>query len=156
MKEDVLEVLLFIFEHFFDDDAGFTEQEEDLVSTLEQCGFGRSEVNKALLWLDDLLDLRDQDYHPDAATTCAIRIYTSQESEKLDTDCRGFIHFMEQIGVLDCQTREMVVDRAIALEGEDVDIERLKWVVMMVLYNMPGKEGEYAWVENLDLDYPLH
>ena len=156
MKEDVLEVLLFIFEHFFDDDSGFTEQDEDLVSTLEQCGFGRSEVNKALLWLDDLLDLRDQDYHPDANTSSAFRVYTDYELDKLNADCRGFIHFLEQLGVLNCQTREMVIDRAIALEGEDVDIDRLKWVVMMVLYNMPGKEGEFAWIENLDTEYPIH
>jgi len=156
MKEDVLEVLLFIFEHFFDDDAGYTEQDDDLVSTLEQCGFGRNEVTKALVWLDDLVDLRDQDYSPDADETTAIRIYTSYEREKLNTDCRGFILFMEQMGILDTQAREMVIDRAIALEGEEVDLDRLKWVVMMILYNMPDKEGEFVWIENLDLEYQIH
>ena len=156
MKEDVLEVLLFIFEHFCDDDSGYTDQEDDLVSTLVQCGFGKNEVEKALLWLDDLVDLRDQDYSPDAHKTTAIRIYTAFEKEKLKTDCRGFILFMEQVGVLDCQAREMVIDRAIALEGKEVDIERLKWVVMMVLYNMPDKESEFVWIENLDLKQQLH
>ena len=156
MKEDVLEVLLFIFEHFLDDELGFAEQDEDLVSTLEQCGFSSNEVNRALLWLDDLVDLRDQDYSPDASETNAIRVYTSHEEDKLDADCRGFILFMEQIGVLDCQAREMVIDRAIALEGEDVDLDRLKWVVMMVLYNMPDKEGEFVWIENFDLEYQIH
>ena len=156
MKEDVLEVLLFIFEHFSDEDSAIAEEDDDLVSTLEQCGFGESEVNKALLWLDDLVDLREQDYSPDADKTNAIRIYTSFEKDKLSTDCRGFILFMEQMRVLDTQAREMVIDRAIALEGEAVDLDRLKWVIMMVLFNMPDKEGEFVWIENLDLEYQVH
>ena len=156
MKEDVLEVLIFIFEHFYDDESGNVENNDELVSTLEQCGFGNSEVNKALLWLDDLEDLRDHDYSPDANKNNTIRIYTSYEEEKLNTNCRGFILFLEQMRILDCQSREMVIDRAIALEGEEVNIDRLKWVVMMVLYNMPDKEGEFIWIENFDLDYQIH
>jgi len=156
MKEDVLEVLMFIFEHFFDDESGLAEENDDLVTTLEQCGFGRVEVEKALVWLDDLVDLRKQDYSPDANKTNAIRIYTSYEQQKLNTDCRGFILFMEQMSILDCHTREMVIDRAIALEGKEVNLDRLKWVIMMVLFNMPDKEGEFVWIENLDLEYQLH
>ena len=156
MKEDVLEVLLFIFEHFFDDESGNAEQHDDLATTLEECGFGNSEVNKALLWLDDLVELRQHDYSSEADKTNAIRIYTPYEEEKLNTECRGFILFMEQMKILDCQSREMVIDRAIALEGDEVNIDRLKWVVMMVLYNMPDKEGEYTWIENFDLEHQLH
>ena len=156
MKEDVLEVLLFIFEHFFDEDDGYLSQEEDIVATLVECGFGKNEVHKALIWLDDLVDLREQNYSPKADKCTAIRLYTSYECEKLNTDCRGFILFMEQMGILDCHTREMVIDRAIALEGEEVNVDRLKWVVMMVLFNMPDKESEYVWIENLDLKPQLH
>ena len=156
MKEDVLEVLLFIFEYFFDDESSYSEKDDDLVSTLEQCGFGSSEVNKALLWLDDLVDLKELDYSPGADKTTAIRVYTPYEKEKLSTDCRGFVLFMEQMDILDCKARELVIDRAIALEGEDVDLDRLKWVMMMVLYNMPDKEGEFVWIENLDLECQLH
>lgn len=156
MKEDVLEVLLFIFEHFLDDETGFAEQEDDLVTTLEQCGFGRSEASKALLWLDDLVDLKEQKYSPNANSTQAIRVYTPIEMGKLTTDCRGFILFLEQMGILDCQTREMVIDRAIALEADEVELDRLKWVVMMVLFNMPDKESEFAWIENMDFQQPLH
>lgn len=156
MKEDVLEVLLFIFEHLFSEESGYKEQEDDLVTTLEQCGFSKNEVTKALIWLDVLADLREQAYSPDADNTSATRIYTNLEKERLNTDCRGFILFMEQMGVLDTQAREMVIDRAIALEGEEVDLDRLKWVVMMVLYNMPDKEGEFVWIENLDMKHQLH
>ncbi len=156
MKEGVLEVLLFIFEHFSDIHSDVNESENDLLSTLEECGFARSEINKALHWFDELARLREQNYSPKANNTKAYRIYSALETEKLNVNCRGFIHFLEQMKVLDCQAREMVIDRAIALEGEEVDFEQLKWVVMMVLYNMPDKEGEYVWIENMDMEYQIH
>ncbi len=39
-----------------------------------------------------------------------------------------------------------------ALETGDVDLEQLKWVVLMVLFNQPGKEDVYAFMEDLVLD----
>jgi len=45
-----------------------------------------------------------------------------------------------------------VIDRIMALEAEDVDLEDLKWVVLMVLFNQPGQEANYAWMENLMFD----
>ncbi|NNJ72646.1 MAG: DUF494 domain-containing protein [Enterobacterales bacterium] len=156
MKENVLEVLLFIFEHFYDDETGLSKEDTDLVETLEQCGFGRGEVEKALVWLDGLLELREHHQAPCTHHTKAFRVYTDFEKQRLSVDCQGFILFMEHMGVLDPQTREMVIDRAIALEAPDVEIEQLKWVVMMVLYNMPDKESEYTWLENLDADLQIH
>ena len=39
-----------------------------------------------------------------------------------------------------------------ALENEYFDIEQMKWVVLMVLFNKPGEEAAYAWVEDLVFD----
>ena len=82
----------------------------------------------------------------------SIRLYTDEETEKLDLDSRGFLMFLEQTGVLDHNTREMVIDRVMALESEEIDLEQLKWVVLMVLFNQPGREAAYAWMEDLVFD----
>ena len=39
--------------------------------------------------------------------------------------------------------------QAMALENEDFDIEQMKWVVLMVLFNQPGEEAAYAWMEDM-------
>ncbi len=70
----------------------------------------------------------------------SFRIYSDEECGKLDTECRGFLLFLEQMGVLDHATREMVIDRVMALDSEEVDLEQLKWVILMVLFNQPGQE----------------
>ena len=79
----------------------------------------------------------------------AIRVYTAEECERMDLDSRGFLMFLEQTGVLDHNTREMVIDRVMALDEDEMDIEQLKWVILMVLFNQPGREAAFAWMEDL-------
>jgi Smg protein len=40
-----------------------------------------------------------------------------------------------------------------ALEDDDIDLDQLKWVVLMVLFNQPGHESAYAWMEDLVIDH---
>ena len=56
--------------------------------------------------------------------------------------------FLEQHGVLDANQRELVLDRVMALDQEEVDLDDLKWVVLMVLFNQPGSEAAFAWMES--------
>ena len=54
--------------------------------------------------------------------------------------------------MLDHLTRELVVDRVMALESEEIDLDQLKWVVLMVLFNQPGREEAYTWMEDFVFD----
>ena len=81
------------------------------------------------------------------------------ELAKLGVDCRGFLLSLEQLGVLNADQRELVLDRALALDQDQVELDDLKWVVLMVLFNQPGSEAAYAWMETrmfADDPEPLH
>jgi hypothetical protein len=87
------------------------------------------------------------------------RVYFGPELDKLDVECRGFLLFLEQHGILDGDQRELVLDRAMALDQEELDLDDLKWVVLMVLFNQPGSEAAYAWMETqmfADEPEPVH
>jgi len=152
MKESVLDVLMYLFEHYFDDETELDSDRESLKQELIEAGFPESEIGKAFEWLEGLTaggavaEAREGDDVP------ATRIYTDQECERLDLECRSFLLFLEQVRVLDSITRELVIERVEALEGEDIDLEQLKWVVLMVLFNRPGKEAVVAWMEDFVLD----
>ena len=60
--------------------------------------------------------------------------------------------FLEQQGILDADQRELVLDRAMALDQDELDLDDLKWVVLMVLFNQPGSEAAYAWMETQMFD----
>jgi len=152
MKESVLDVLMYLFEHYFDDDTELDSDRESLKQELVEAGFPESEISKAFEWLEGLT-AEDAVVEPrEGDGPCATRVYTSEECERLDLECRGFLLFLEQVRVLDGTTRELVIDRVAALEGEEIDLEQLKWVVLMVLFNQPGKEAVFAWMEDFVLD----
>jgi Smg protein len=75
---------------------------------------------------------------------------------RLDTETRGFILYLEQAGILTPESRELVLDRILALDDHEVDLDTVKWVILMVLFNRPGEEEAYTWMENLMFDVPTH
>ena len=77
----------------------------------------------------------------------------------LDVECRGFLMFLEQVGVLNFESREMVIDRVMELDQPLMCLEDLKWVILMVLVNIPGHEQAYSQMEDLVFEVaegPLH
>ena len=72
--------------------------------------------------------------------------------EKISPDSRGLILFLEQMEVLKPAMRELVIDRIMALETEEIDHEGVKWVILMVLFNQPGYEAAYTWLEDFVFD----
>ena len=64
----------------------------------------------------------------------------------------AFILFLARSGGLDSHTRELVIDRVMSLDTDEIDSEQLKWVILMVLFNQPGQEQAYAWMEDLVFD----
>jgi Smg protein len=61
---------------------------------------------------------------------------------------------LEQVGILNPQQREIVIERLLALEAEEFDLEKVKWVVLMVLSSQPGQEQACARMEDLVFDAP--
>ena len=116
-------------------------------------GFPDAEVSKAFSWLEGLTNEHEEGGAIAVARVGSVRIYTEDEMGRLDTRCRGFLLFLEQVGVLDGLARELVIDRVMALEDEEMDLNQLKWVVLMVLFNQPGRESAYAWMEDLVIDH---
>ncbi len=139
MKESVLDVLAFLFEHTVDVDSA--EDSALLHARLVRAGFSSGSVERALGWLAGLGEQRH------AVVGQSVRVYAADELERLDAECRGLLLYLEQAGVIDPPTRELVIDRALALDGEDCDVDRLEWVVLMVLSNQPGCEAAVQWME---------
>jgi Smg protein len=149
MKDGVLDILIYLFENYFDTDTddGFEPDRDTLKQELEHAGFPPGEVERALCWLEELAaDPARQ--HP-SPTTRAIRVFAALEQARLDTDCRGYLVHLEQVGILSPTQRELVIDRLMALDGDEIDIEKLKWVVLMVLFSQPGQETAFSRMEDL-------
>ena len=148
MKETVLDVLMYLFESFVDSEDEPEPDRNELKEELERAGFREREIDRALDWLDGL-NAVDIDTDSSGPCSTTVRVYDRIELERLDSHCRGYLLHLEQVGILTPAQRELVIDRLLALGTDDIDIEQIKWVVMMVLFSQPGQEQAYARMEDL-------
>lgn len=146
MKESVLDVLMYLFESFVDSEDESEPNRSELHSELERAGFHDREIERALDWLDGL---NVGDYAGNAPQDTAFRVFDADEQERLSAGARGYLLHLEQIGILQPMQREVVIDRLLALDHDEVDVEQTKWVVMMVLFSQPGQQSAYAQMEDL-------
>ncbi|VEB95172.1 Uncharacterized protein conserved in bacteria [Cedecea lapagei] len=147
----MFDVLMYLFETYIHSEAEMRVDQDKLTSDLTDAGFDREDIFNALVWLEKLADYQEGLTEPMqlAADPLSMRIFTAEESQRLDADCRGFLLFLEQIQVLNLDTREMVIERVLALDTAEFELEDLKWVVLMVLFNIPGCENAYQQMEEL-------
>jgi len=151
MKANVFDVLMYLFDNYLDDEYEMDQDKDSLKNILARAGFEDRQVSKAFDWLESL-SVSGESVSGDPASTISHRIFNAQEMNKLGPDCRGLISYLEQANILDAHDRELVIDRAMALESEEIDLFQLKWVVLMVLLNQPGKEAAFTWMENVVMD----
>ncbi|KAA8994871.1 DUF494 domain-containing protein [Affinibrenneria salicis] len=147
----MFDVLMYLFETYIHNETEMRVDQDTLTDDLTRVGFHRSDIYSALSWLEKLADLQEghDKSFPLISDPEALRIYTQEEEQRLDVDCRGFLLFLEQIEVLNPDTREMVIDRVMALDTPEFDLDDLKWVILMVLFNVPGCENAYQQMEEL-------
>ncbi|MBR9875835.1 DUF494 family protein [Vibrio sp. J1-1] len=148
----MMDILMYLFETYIHSDAELQVEQDELEDELLRAGFQQKDIYKALVWLEELAALQ-QSETSSAISACSAssstRIYTSKEMQRLDLECRGFLLFLEQINVLTTETREMVIDRVMGLETNEFELEDLKWIILMVLFNVPGNENAYTLMEEL-------
>ena len=149
----VLDILIYVFDRYMLADAPEVPEREELAQDLEQAGFAGESVERALDWLADLAGERDRP-NLDAAGPRAMRVYTDEERTHRPADCRGYLLALERSGILSPQQREIVIERLLALDASELDVDQLKWVVLMVLSSQPGEELACARMEDLVFDLP--
>jgi len=143
----MLEILLYLFENYLDTEQEFVSNPDTVRIELIEAGFQSPEVTKAFEWLEPLAE--ESTLVSSAPTT---RIFAAQEMQRLDVDTRGMIMHLEQTGILSPGSRELVIDRLLALDEPVLTVENLKWVVLMVLFSKPEEEAAFAQMENLIYD----
>ena len=148
MKENVLDVLMYLFETYVEAEEDPEPDQNELRTELARAGFGDGEIERALDWLDGLTN-QQESLGYGKQTAHGTRVFNEFEHERLDVSCRGYITYLEQIAILSPLQREILVDRLLALEATDIDVEQIKWVVLMVLFSQPGQELAYARMEDL-------
>jgi len=155
----MFEVLVYVYENYWHGNA--CPELPQLERKLSALGFDADEIREALHWLDGLnLAAQSTLWLADAPsrTPCdtlavlpgpdSMRVYSVAEQDHLGADCLGFISFLESSGVLPPPMREIIIDRAMAVPGEQVDLDDLKIIILMVYWSF-GEEPDALILDEL-------
>src|SRR3972149_5984551 len=117
----MFDVLVYLFENYYQAE-GYPDQ-DTLSRKLHAAGFENEDISEALDWLNGLARFNDNVLPPTLETSASQRAYTNNELDKLSTEGRGFLVFLESARVLSPVLREVILERAMALP-EALDCRR--------------------------------
>jgi Smg protein len=141
----MFDILVYLYETYYRPDA--CPEPAALARKLSAVGFDDVEISEALVWLTDLTEAAETE-QSDVAMSTGTRFYVRQEVDALGSDAVGFIQFLESAGVLNAVQREIVIERALALDESPVGLGKLKIIVLMLLWSQ-GKEPDALMFDDL-------
>lgn len=155
IRPNMFEVIMYLFESYMQMEQTIEIDAHEITDELLEEGFQKSDINKALAWLDNFTHLQEQD--PENRTqqqaTTSQRIYSQIEQQHLDGECRGYIAYLEEANLLNTHTRELVIDCVMSLELETLPLYQLKWLILLVLFNDPQSTDSFIQFESMLLDF---
>lgn len=151
------EVLAYVIESFQNLDA--CPKNDILRRRLNAAGFEADEVQTALIWLSDLRKMRHKT-QVRVESEHARRILSPQEQAHLPLDCQDFFYYIDNNHGLAPLERELVLERAMSIDAEDLDLDLFRLTVIAVLWSLSSEVdiwlGELLMNSAEDLEFPLH
>jgi len=129
----MFDILVYLFENYYQTDL--EPDENALARKLTAAGFEHDDISDALAWLQGLSATDASRLPACLAESTGFRGYAEPEITKLGVEGRGFLIFLERAGVLTPPLREIIIERTLALSEDSVSIEKLKVIVLMVLWS---------------------
>ena len=138
----MFDVLVYLYENY---GALHACPDADALSRkLTAAGFDDEEINEALAWLQGLEQITEQSVAVGPESEASFRVYASIEIERLGSESIGFLSFLENAGQLTPTQREIVIERALAIDDQRIPLDMMKVIVLMVL-----------WSQQVDIDVLL-
>jgi Smg protein len=129
----MFDILVFLFENYFH--AGAYPDQAILSKRLSAAGFDCRDISQALTWLSSLERIGKSSPRSNFIPGKGLRFYTEPELSTLTSEARGFLLFLESAGVINVLQRELIIERVVALDEPAVDLDKVKLIVLMVLWS---------------------
>ena len=132
----MIEVLVYLFENYYQSEK-YPDQ-DTLSRKLHAAGFENDDISEALDWLNGLSRWKESSLPGALDASSSHRVYAIDEQEKLSAEARGFLAFLESARILSPLVRELIIERAMAIEEESVGLDKFKIIILIVLWTHRG------------------
>ena len=141
----MFDILVYLYETYYRPDA--CPDTAALVKKLSAVGFPDDEISEALDWLTGLAMTTDETQSAPKSSS-GFRVYAQVEISALGTEAIGFIQFLESAGLLTSLQREIVIERALAVNESPLPLDKLRIIVLMMLWSQ-GTEPDMLMFDEL-------
>ena len=129
----MFDILVYLVENYFHN--GQLPDAETISKRLSAAGFEDDDISEALSWLSGFDQSSGIGSEATFVHSRGFRVYADEELANLTAEARGFILFLEDSNIISAQQRELIIERVLALAEPGVDLEKIKLIVLMVLWN---------------------
>jgi Smg protein len=129
----MFDVLVYLYENYSALES--CPDADALSQKLVAAGFEKDEITDALGWLHDLSRVSRDAVALSPPSDTGFRVFAPLEHERLGAEGLAFLAFLEAAGQLSPTAREVVVDRVLAVGESPIAIDKLKIIVLMVLWS---------------------
>ena len=141
----MFEVLVYMFENYVE--ANIKPDHNTLAQELFEAGFDSNDISGAFEWFNSLENMAEASHQQANSDYQSLRIYNTDETEKIDVEGLSFFMFLKQSNVINPALHEVIMDRAMALPQEQVGLDEIRWTVLMALRKL-GRTNDFLFVED--------
>jgi len=153
LRERVLAIVSFIAQYFLDDSDMMTET--DLVEELLSVGFEADEIDAAFSWMESqALSVPANSETSLAVPATSTRVFSTEENRAISRDARGFLIRLRTLGLLDDNTQEEIIDKAMQMADEVVSLKEIKTITVLAMFANSQNEWRREFDCLLEDDWP--
>lgn len=155
MKQDLLDVLRYLFDNYTDeaDESVYiireVTDEEEILALEAEFNFDDAQEFDSRSMVDapegELGFFINHDYPQQG-----LRVYDDMERHTLGLEGIGLLVTLEQLNILNPESREQIIDQAMELDCNTVELEQLKWLILMTLFEKSKEVSIVTWLESMD------
>ena len=147
IKEDFLDILLYLFEYYSEDPMRESDTSFVIRDHLIDAGFQDAAIDHAMDWVEIFKNPKEG-IMLHTPSSSSIRILSDDEKNLLDVECQNYISRLEKFGLLTPEKRELLIDKLTSIGFEPMDLEVVKALSILMLFQEPSVEVRLHAYEN--------
>jgi len=109
------------------------EGEVEIVESLLASGYEPEEIDAAFDWMANLSSQARSDRSTELPAPMAQRVYIPEEARALGTEVLGFLTRLRTLGLVDEETHEEIVERAMQVAEDGLTIKELRVIAALTV-----------------------
>ncbi len=151
MRERFLDIVTLLAQYMLEEGRS-PDDEQAIAEELIAEGYDPEDVREAFAWVERLVGTRAGGAAladlagPDQST----RVLTPTEALKILPAAHGFLLRLRQLGLIDASVQERILERAMAVDADEIGLDEIKAIAALVLFNGAPDEWRGQLLDVLD------